>query len=101
MNQVQIYPVRRPEALSVELIVKGSENAFVTNYTFTKVIPGHTVPPGMMLSETETQALMDRLWSCGFRPSEGTGSAGALAAVQMHLADMRRIAFSMLEINKP
>jgi hypothetical protein len=32
------------------------------------------------------QRLMDSLWQCGLRPSEGTGSAGALAAVERHLA---------------
>ena len=41
----------------------------------------------------EIQALMDELWSAGFRPSEGTGSAGAMAAVQAHLADMRELVF--------
>jgi hypothetical protein len=38
------------------------------------------------------QKLMDDLWDCGLRPSEGTGSAGALAAVEKHLGDMRKIA---------
>lgn len=31
------------------------------------------------------QELMDELWAVGLRPSEGTGSAGALAATQKHL----------------
>ena len=37
--------------------------------------------------------LMDDLWQCGLRPSEGTGSAGALAATQKHLDDMRKLVF--------
>lgn len=37
--------------------------------------------------------LMDDLWVCGLRPSEGSGSAGALAATERHLGDMRRIVF--------
>jgi len=41
----------------------------------------------------EAQALMDRLWSAGLRPTEGAGSAGALAAVQHHLEDMRSLVF--------
>ena len=51
------------------------------------------VDPCINLRITDAQLLMDELWRCGLRPSEGTGSAGALAAVQYHLEDMRRIAF--------
>jgi len=39
---------------------------------------------------------MDSLWDCGLRPSEGTGSAGALSATQKHLDDMRKIVFKKL-----
>jgi hypothetical protein len=44
-------------------------------------------------SSEVAQQLMDDLWRCGLRPSEGTGSAGALAAVKYHLEDMRKIVF--------
>lgn len=47
--------------------------------------------PMLTLRPEEAQTLMDQLWDCGLRPSEGTGSAGALAATQSHLNDMRRI----------
>jgi hypothetical protein len=43
------------------------------------------------------QRLMDDLWNCGLRPTEGTGSAGSLKATQTHLEDMRKIAFRFLE----
>ncbi len=39
------------------------------------------------------QRLIDDLWNCGLRPSEGSGSAGALKATQGHLADMRKLVF--------
>ena len=38
------------------------------------------------------QAIMDCAWKRGLRPSKFDPSAGELAAVQAHLADMRRIA---------
>ena len=38
------------------------------------------------------QAIMDFAWKRGLRPSKFDPSAGELAAVQAHLADMRRIA---------
>lgn len=54
---------------------------------------GLSIEPTFSLQSEEVQELMDRLWQLGFRPSEGTGSAGALAATQKHLEDMRRLVF--------
>lgn len=45
------------------------------------------------LKADEAQTLMDDLWNAGLRPTEGTGSAGALAATQRHLDDMRKLVF--------
>ena len=44
---------------------------------------------------------MDELWRCGLRPSEGTGSAGSLAATERHLKDMQAIAFDLLKRSAP
>jgi hypothetical protein len=49
------------------------------------------------LDPNEAQTLMDDLWQAGLRPSEGSGSAGSLAATERHLADMQKIAFKFLE----
>lgn len=54
---------------------------------------GAMISPAVRLRPNEAQALMDDLWACGIRPSEGTGSAGALKATQYHLEDMRRLVF--------
>lgn len=53
--------------------------------------------PTMRLSVDEAQQLMDELWRCGLRPTEGTGSAGSLAATERHLKDMQSVAFGLLE----
>lgn len=45
------------------------------------------------LDDRGAQFLMDRLWECGLRPTEGSGSAGSLAATQKHLEDMRALVF--------
>jgi hypothetical protein len=45
------------------------------------------------LDQTAAQKLMDDLWDCGIRPSEGSGSAGAFAAQGEHLKDMRKLVF--------
>ena len=52
--------------------------------------------PVLTLTTSEAQALIDELWHAGLRPSEGSGSAGSLAATERHLADMRKIAFGLL-----
>ncbi len=54
---------------------------------------GAYIEPSALLNKTEAQELMDALWQCGLRPSEGSGSAGALAATQRHLEDMRTLVF--------
>jgi hypothetical protein len=54
---------------------------------------GLAVEPSFRLSLDDAQSLMDQLWTCGLRPSEGSGSAGALAATQKHLDDVRKLLF--------
>ncbi len=45
------------------------------------------------IDQVEAQQLMDDLWQCGIRPTEGSGSAGAMAAQTRHLEDMRKLVF--------
>ena len=54
------------------------------------------VDPTFLLTNDQAQTLMDDLWNCGIRPTEGTGSAGSLKATQDHLKDMRQIAFALM-----
>lgn len=54
-------------------------------------------PPFLVITYEEAQMLMDELWTCGIRPTEGSGSAGSLAATERHLADMRTIAMGSLK----
>ena len=53
--------------------------------------------PGMSLTRTQAQQLIDALWACGIRPTEGAGSAGSLAATERHLKDMQTIAMGALK----
>ena len=53
---------------------------------------GKISDPLFRLDYTQSQALIDNLWDCGLRPSEGSGSAGAMKATQNHLEDMRKLA---------
>jgi len=68
---------------------------------FAEVPAGASVDPTFSLQRDEAQELMDMLWNCGLRPTQGKQSTGQLDAVERHLADMRAIAFNRLEIEKP
>lgn len=50
-------------------------------------------PPTLRIGRNEAQSLIDELWTIGIRPTEGSGSAGAMAAVQEHVSDLRRLVF--------
>jgi hypothetical protein len=51
------------------------------------------IDPTCTMPRDAAQTLIDELWRCGLRPSEGSGSAGAMAATQKHLEDMRKLVF--------
>ncbi len=55
--------------------------------------------PFATLTQTAAQQLMDSLWECGLRPSEGAGSSGAMRATEKHLGDMRKIVASKLNVD--
>ncbi len=65
--------------------------------TMESVEPGQAFgEPTLSLRHDEAQAMMDELWRIGLRPTEGSGSAGSLAATERHLKDMQAIAMGLL-----
>jgi len=58
---------------------------------------GIVIEPTFALSIQAAQLLMDDLWNCGLRPTEGQGSAGQLASIKYHLEDMRTLVFKKRE----
>lgn len=80
---------------------RGNQTAIAEPLTFnTLTDEGVQPPPLLNIDRTEAQVLMDSLWDCGIRPTEGAGSAGAMSATQKHLEDMRSIAFNALQLEK-
>lgn len=49
--------------------------------------------PALCLTEEDAQRLIDAMWDAGLRPTGSHGSAGQLAATELHLEDMRRLVF--------
>ena len=78
----------------------GTSLAFPQPIVWKEIIPEEWTAPDPLfeLEHEEAQTLMDSLWDCGIRPSEGMGSAGQLAAIQNHLKDMQKVAFTYLEM---
>lgn len=78
------------------------DGTVVTDYTIQKLedraIP-HTAEKA--LTPLHAQQLMDQLWACGIRPSSGDGNVGAMAAVQEHLKDLRKLVFDRPIVPSP
>ncbi len=101
MMDLEVRCQRAPWNEGVEVVVfdrQGSPRAVSTaRVEFSPITEGQDVEPTLKLSTSSAQRLMDELWSCGLRPTEGTGSAGSLAATERHLKDMQRVAFAFLD----
>lgn len=64
--------------------------AYCSNVTLQTVEEGVSAPPSpIVIDATAAQVLMDDLWNCGVRPTEGTGSAGQSLAQQNHIKDLQ------------
>lgn len=83
--------------VAVVVVHENGEKSVAEPLTLRKLEPGHLIgEPTMRLTSGEAQQLIDELWRCGLRPTEGSGSAGSLAATERHLRDMQAIAFGVL-----
>lgn len=69
----------------------GKPRAVATQIVMSEIQDGLQPQPSITLSREKAQHLMDELWHCGLRPTEGHGSAGAFAAQGRHLEDMRKL----------
>jgi hypothetical protein len=91
-HELQIRAVVAPWNEGVSFLLKRGD-ATADPMVMTKRTQGEYREPSFELSIPQAQLLMDDLWVAGLRPTEGTGSAGALAATQKHLEDMRTLVF--------
>lgn len=109
MRKMEVWAERSMIRNSIDLWVvdkTGDRVAYglpLTMQTMTPEQEDCVVDSTMSLPVPTAQILMDELWRCGIRPTEGTGSAGSLAATERHLEDMRAIAFGSLgsKVAKP
>jgi len=91
-NELKVRAISSPWWSGVEFQIRCGE-ATADRIVLTKREPDVCTEPTFRLSRESSQLLMDDLWASGIRPTEGTGSAGSLAATQRHLEDMRTLVF--------
>lgn len=72
---------------------KGDSLSVATNIEFHPLAEGEPIEATAHIDTETAQGLMDELWDCGLRPTQGKGSAGQLDAVKYHLEDMRALVF--------
>lgn len=89
---IEIYADKRPAWIrgGVEIrAVNNDNNTYASDFVWNPITPGCHMPVLTVIHDTYAQSLMDQLWNCGLRPTEGSGSAGALAATERHLKDLQ------------
>jgi hypothetical protein len=98
---VEIYLIRHNEDGSMdyagEIPINHMDRNTVEKAT---VAIDDNIPKMLHLPEALAQRLIDELWICGFRPTEGTGSAGSLKATQNHLGDMQKLSWRLLSMTE-
>lgn len=85
------------DRIEIQFRQRTETGLYAGHLSWQHVVEGAEAPATQSLDLAGAQELIDSLWQCGLRPSEGSGSAGALAATERHLADMRQIAFHFME----
>lgn len=100
-NNMRVFAEMRDFRRFVDLTAvvyrEDGERCVAIPVSFEKVGDGAIVNPTLRISPSAAQELMDSLWQCGLRPTEGSGSAGSLAATERHLKDMATIAMGLLK----
>lgn len=80
--------------------LSGGKISYLSGFQFRDIEEGEAVDPSevLELSYQTCQELMDSLWDCGLRPSEGSGSAGSLMATENHLKDLQEFSKRLLSL---
>lgn len=97
---IEVRCMREPWSDSVALAVMHrahGKSFYAAPLTMIEMAEGEMVNAAFRMENQTAQGLMDELWRCGLRPSEGSGSAGSLAATERHLKDMQTIAMGALK----
>ena len=106
VHGIELVAQREPWCMNVQIVPFGfiDHQKFVVKLIEWEEVKESVFQPStnsrFSLRDEASQKLMDMLWNCGLRPTEGTGSAGAMAATQKHLEDMRTLVFKADQLHK-
>jgi hypothetical protein len=80
-----------------------NSRSIATSVSFAPFADGEYTEPRPLfeISSEGAQRLIDALWQCGLRPTQGKQSEGVTAAQARHLEDMRALTFAKLGIERP
>lgn len=101
MNTIRVREIDFFNEFVVGIFEIDNNNKIVAeavNIVMERKDPNTTSSSPMKLKKEAAQVLMDDLWHCGIRPSNGEGSVGQIGALKEHLSDLRTILFDKLEI---
>lgn len=92
---------KRIDFQTVEILIATTHPTYavMSKLEFTKPEEGLAIDRSsfIALADMEAQVLMDDLWACGVRPTEGAGSAGAMRRAEAHITDLQKVAFTLLD----
>ena len=94
MSETQIRAQSDPWTGSVEILILerlGDVTSVAKNITLEAVEEGGEIEPTMRIAPSQVQVLFNDLWNMGYRPADGTGNSGHVAALETHIQDFRNI----------
>ena len=81
-----------------DAMLNNNKMAVAANVVMIEVQDGIPVEPFLKMDYEDAQNLMDELYHCGIRPTDGARSSGSMKATQNHLEDMRAIVATKLNV---
>lgn len=94
-KQANLRAISAPWWGGVEFLFKDGKG-YGIEVVMAELVDGVQVNPTFELSMDAARQLMDDLWACGIRPSQGVDNAGQLKATENHLKDMQQLAWTLL-----
>jgi len=102
-GRLDFYCAYAPQYLGYRLDAVGADPGKRERHILTGPLTVQKAEPGaypgeplLFLSDEDAQSLLDALWKAGIRPSRIVNAEVEASAMQSHIADLRKITFSLL-----
>lgn len=88
-NGTRFVAERSGAARCINIYAPCDRGCVVPTLRFEEVEEGDVMPAFLSLDFKEAQMIMDEMFACGVRPSQGGDSAGVVEAQKAHIADLQ------------